>query len=182
MLLVVAIIGILVALLFPAMNSARKKAKRATAQAEVLGIERAWKSYLDEYLTAPTANVNWRRPPDAPIASPTTYLDYEKNGFVMTGKVARLLQGISENGDNPKRLRFAQFRLTDASGSPRNPWGGSYYVKIDYTLDDKITAGTSALTDPPARDMTDRRVIVWTYDTTVKSIMDTNRLISSWGR
>jgi general secretion pathway protein G len=53
MLVVIAIIGILMALLFPAFTTVMKKAKITKSKAEISQIELAWKQYLIDYKQFP---------------------------------------------------------------------------------------------------------------------------------
>jgi len=53
MLVVIAIIGILMALLFPVFTTVLKKAKRTKAKTEISQVEQAWKAFVMDYKQFP---------------------------------------------------------------------------------------------------------------------------------
>src|ERR1017187_1755147 len=77
LLTVIAIIGVLAALLFPAIKSALAKAETAKAQAGVTGLSTAFRSYYTEY-------GKW------PIADPAS-----NHTYIVDANLVALLQGVN---------------------------------------------------------------------------------------
>jgi type II secretory pathway pseudopilin PulG len=155
---VVAIIGLLMALLLPAVAKARFKASQVAAMTEVKQIETAWKKYYVEYSSWPT---------NVPEVGTTP----EVRAVTIKGQVAGMLQGTNLLG-NPKGLTFVEFSRLDDIGNPVNPFGIPYYVKLDTDYDNTIREGAHPITDPPVPAVL-RQVIVWTLDSR-------SNLIQSW--
>jgi prepilin-type N-terminal cleavage/methylation domain-containing protein len=155
MLVVVAIIGVLVALLLPAVKMVQRKARVASARAEAKNIEAAWRQYLAEYDRWPTSEA-----------------------IRVNAAVAALLADGAASSANPKRLRFMQpFRRVNASGSPVTPWAdrgkpdGStptnyfYYTAFDHDYDTFIrTAYPGCGVGSVLTNTLQQRVIVWTFN------------------
>ena len=169
-LVVIAIIGILVGLLLPALSAARRFAYRVKAKSEVKNLEGAWKQYYAEYHKWPS----WAK---------------EDEAVCIRGGVAELLQGAYDATDNKKEMRFFQFTKLASFfiTTPLNPWGNVaespipdnvlYYVKFDINYDNKIS-GTGDPNDPPETDMR-REVIVWT-ENPKQPVGSAKRIIGSW--
>jgi prepilin-type N-terminal cleavage/methylation domain-containing protein len=178
LLVVIAVIGILVALLFPAVNAALNKAKRVAASTEVKGIETAMKKYYQEY-------TGW------PNTTPFGIPDAEPRALPVKGRVVTMLKGINENANNVKRLPFIDFTHTNNVGDPINPWGSKdpskntykhyYYVKFDTDFDNMIRAGGGAAPDNLPRGSVPANVIVWTYNPKVPDSKPES-VIGSWSR
>jgi prepilin-type N-terminal cleavage/methylation domain-containing protein len=154
LLTVIAIIGILAALLFPAINAALNKARRIAAVAEIKGIETAMKKYYQEYTAWPD--------PGMEIALP------------ITGPIVAMLQGTNVLG-NTKRLPFMEFNHRDSLGNPINPWGSRdannnmdgrryYYMKFDADFNNSIDAGSGSFPNDQPRNPVQASIIVWTYN------------------
>lgn len=157
MIVVIAIIGLLAAMLLPAVSAARERARRVTAKTEVKQLEIAWKSYYSEYQRWPTNVLKG--------------INYEETAVPIIGDVVKLLSDPS--GDpigNPKGLTFFKFKKMNVNGDPTNPWAieetstdpvDYYYVKFDRNFDNKIMK--SKTSGPPTNDVK-REVIVWTIN------------------
>lgn len=162
MLVVMAVILLLAALLFPALNTARRSARTAAAKAEVKQIETAWRQYYTEYEMWPSF---------ASSAGP----------IALMGDVAEVLTSGEASTNNPRRLRFMQFKRLNASGSPVTPWGEQdtddastagdkyYYVMFDVNYDNLVKDDDCPLvpSEPWMRPLTNdvrRRVIAWTVN------------------
>lgn len=169
-LVVIAIIGILVGLLLPALTAARRFAYRVKAKSEVKNLEGAFKQYYAEYHKWPSFAT-------------------EDERVCIRGDVADLLQGKYDATDNKKEMRFFQFtKLADFFiTTPINPWGNVsvspvpddvlYYAKFDINYDNKIN-GTGDATAPPEDEMR-REVIVWT-ENPKQPVGSAKRIIGSW--
>jgi prepilin-type N-terminal cleavage/methylation domain-containing protein len=118
MLVVVAIIGVLMALLLPAINAGRGYAKRQRARAEVRQIETAWKAWLNDYRSFPVGNLG--------------------EDFDMEGDAIRILRGDMDP-PNTRGLRYMDFDQ-NATSFP-DPWGVPYRVVIDHDYDNQVVLG-----------------------------------------
>lgn len=162
LLMVIIVISLLAAMLFPVFGKVRNKARKTAAQAEVRNIETALKQYYAEYQ-------KW----------PTNILDNTATNIAYN--LADMLQGDNPNGSNPKQFQFMQFSRFDVNTNPISPWTkpGSaedsyafYYVKCS-RYGNKIL-GTDSTTNPPNSTVR-KKIIVWTYDPT-----DNNKVIGTW--
>ena len=112
MLTVIAIIGILAALLLPAIHAAREHARRTRAQAEVKQLETAWKSVLNDYRTF-------------------TGIDLPGDNE-MTPAMAEYL-----TGNNPRQRRYMEFTKSQLDNGFGDPWSPNeqnprmYQVKLE---------------------------------------------------
>ncbi|MGQ9661010.1 MAG: type II secretion system protein [Kiritimatiellia bacterium] len=152
LLTVIAIIGILAALLLPAVNAVKESGRRARARAEVYQLETAWKAYYDDYRTFPAA-----APGD--------------NGGRMTPQVVGLL-----NSDNSppaplrdRKIRYMEFSQEQVDYGFGSPWWKKedpqkdnhlYYVALDKDGDNQVLNPYSSFPGEPAK--LDRLVAVWT--------------------
>ena len=143
LLTVIAIIGVLAALLFPAIKSALLKGEAAKAQAGIAGLQTAFRSYYTEYGKWPIS--------DTAAAPPYhTYIIYAN--FVA------LLQGVNKTPaptplglaeppfsgpgapvgtakfeGNPRGIQFLGFKQTDFDGAGNyvDPWKSRYKCRFD---------------------------------------------------
>lgn len=172
-LVVIAIVALLAAFLFPAISKAKRNAKRGVCAAELKALETGFKQYYSQYNKWP----DLRFPPIR-----------ENTKVLIGGDVAKILMGQNVDGrkpggENPKEYRFVEFSRIDTSGNPVNPWGSKdaskndpnrhyYYAKFDMNLDNTINAGAPGIANPPAEAVR-RPVIVWTVD-------EKDELMGSW--
>jgi prepilin-type N-terminal cleavage/methylation domain-containing protein len=148
LLTVIAIIGVLVALLFPAIKSALLRAETTKAQTAISGLSTAFRSYYTEYGKWPVADT-------IPANSNLTYT-------VDTNFVA-LLQGADNTASltggssappppfspvstsilqrNPRRIRFLEFKQADLDPKVGllDPWKGAYYCRFDQSYANDVT-------------------------------------------
>jgi prepilin-type N-terminal cleavage/methylation domain-containing protein len=164
LLAVIAVVGLLAALLLPAVARARQKAREMAAKTEVTQLELAWKRYYEEYLS-------W----------PPSLTGDDKTAHPIDKALKVMLKGGIEcvgNTDNPRLLEFMEFKRENDNEWPVNPWGkgkkidqdeeGYYYVKFD-TASKGVIRGTGDRRDPPTNDVS-RSVIVWTWTNEGKPI------------
>jgi prepilin-type N-terminal cleavage/methylation domain-containing protein len=114
MLVVVAIIGILAALLFPAIAKAIEKAKRMKAQAAISSLATAYRSYYSEYGLWPTAST----------ANNTA-------------------ENVTTNlNANSRQIAFFEFPSKDLDGSGNflDPWNNIYQVTFDGSYSGQVVA------------------------------------------
>lgn len=165
LLIVIAIIGILMALLFPAVGSAIDAARRAQAKNDVTQIATAITAYETEYGRLPGSNTSDQR--------------------IQIGKdLVETLTAISTN-DNPRKITFIEINTwkkgksgTNSSGDFLDPWGGNYFVKLDYDYDNSLTGvGTNSTN-------VRKKVAAWNDPTTQKDNpsagQKTRRYVNSW--
>lgn len=130
LLIVIAIIGILMALLFPAVQNAIDAAKRAQAKNDVTQIATAVTAYITEYGKIPLSSA----------AGSDTTVKLDTNGDNVLGA----LIGVNSNL-NPRGLVFLEVNTAKKSKSGItngvfvDPWGGAYYVTLDGNYDNQIT-------------------------------------------
>ncbi len=131
LLIVIAIIGILMALLFPAVGSAIDAARKAQAKNDVTQIATAITAYETEYGRLPGSGT-------------------AESGVPVDKTLVETLTAVSTN-DNPRKITFIEVNAwkkgksgTNASGAFLDPWGGAYYVALDYNYDNSLsTVGTN---------------------------------------
>lgn len=160
LLIVIAIIGILMALLFPAISAAIDTARRTQAQNDVVQIANAVVAYETEYGKLPPAGS-----------------DNVDKGFV------EMLAGMTTT-NNPRRIVFLEVQAakrgksgTNSSGDFVDPWGGAYKIALDVDYDNTITAGKS-----PGESVR-KKVGVWNDTSTHTNATDAQknrRYVKSW--
>ena len=157
LLTVIAIIGVLAALLFPAIKSAMLKAETTKAQAAISsGLATAFKSYYTEYGKWPIAYVGAipgqaedfivdhnmiallsGKDPSDPLylpapPNPPAWSDTGHNGLTY-GSSGGTVQG------NPRHIVFLEFKQADIKTTPSidslgyysDPWGKPYHFRLD---------------------------------------------------
>jgi prepilin-type N-terminal cleavage/methylation domain-containing protein len=105
LLVVLAIIGLLMGMLFPALMGARERAKITRARSEIQTIQQAWLAYWNTY----GQTLGWP-------------------GAITEMNVAavRILAGI-DTGKNPQKIAFMEFDDRHLSEGFRDPWGKANY-------------------------------------------------------
>jgi type II secretory pathway pseudopilin PulG len=177
MLVVMGIIGILVAMLFPVVKKAIEAAERTEAQRMVAALDNAIRSYNTEYGRFPLQNAS------------TAQYEYKTNdtarGYV---KLISTLRGLDAT-ENPKGIPFLDVpekQLLDSgpmAGALIDPWDAPFRVWVDWDNDNIINTGASS----PYGEIRGRQVVVWSpgpdrIDGTT-STSDSNRIdnATSWG-
>ncbi len=165
LLIVIAIIGILMALLFPAVGSAIDAARRAQAKNDVTQIATAITAYETEYGRLPGTGTQDQQ--------------------IQIGKdLVETLTAISTN-DNPRKITFIEINTwkkgksgTNSSGDFLDPWGGNYFVKLDYDYDNTLASVGTNNTNVR------KKVAVWNNPSTQKDNPSAGqkgrRYVTSW--
>jgi len=104
MLVVIAIIGILMALLFPSFTMVIKKAKVTKAKTEISQIEQSWKQYLLDYRKFPSPDIT-----------------------EMNENAVKILAGE----DKAKNIRETIYLEANPEKPYTDPWGNTYQVSLD---------------------------------------------------
>lgn len=167
LLIVIAIIGILMALLFPAVGSAIDAARRAQAKNDVTQLATAVTAYETEYGRLPGSNSS-------------------DNKATVTKALVETLTAQSTN-DNPRKITFIEINSwkkgksgTNASGDFLDPWGGSYYVALDYDYNNTLGVSIGTNNSNNVR----KKVAVWNDPSTQKDNpstgQKTRRYVTSW--
>lgn len=139
LLTVIAIIGVLMALLFPAIGGAMDNAKKAQAKNDIMQTITAVKGFYTEYSRYP--NVTGSTP-----GQDTAVTDEAKNKALFN----ILRYKGTEKDDNPRGIVYFEgkvaknnkggFSDTDGSGGGTlyDPWGGFYQFVIDTDYDNMV--------------------------------------------
>lgn len=133
LLIVIAIIGILMSLLFPAVNSAIDAARKAQAKNDVTQIANAIVAYETEYGKLP-----------AVTGSGDSTVDAKSNGIIGT------LMGTQTN-ENARGITFLEVGTwkkgkggLNTSGNFVDPWGNTYQITLDGNYDNSITVSSGS--------------------------------------
>lgn len=162
MLIVMGIIGILVALLFPTIRTARLAAERNEAARAVAAIEAAITAYQNEYGRFPLQTAG------------SADREYTGSDYV---SLWRILRGLDAQW-NPKGLPFMD--LPDRAMTPDNrfldSWDEEFRIFADFNNDRQISAGVYGT-------IIGRSVVVWSKGPDRSDTTPTNRVddIRSWG-
>jgi prepilin-type N-terminal cleavage/methylation domain-containing protein len=167
LLVVIAIIGVLMGLLFPAVNGALDTARKSQAQNDVVQIANAITMYETEYGRLPASSAT---PPTA-----------DQTAGASTNGIIGILMGLNTNQwANPRRIVFLEVPdakgkksgINTNSGNYVDPWGGTYRIVLDYDYNNSVTAGeANAVTNSITLR---KKVAVWNTNT------NTRRRVSSW--
>lgn len=143
LLTVIAIIGVLAGLLFPAIKNSLLKAEAAKAQAGIAGLQTAFRSYYTEYGKWPAS--------ESDPTKPTIYVSskllgilkgQDVQGPVGGGTDANVLS-VTYNG-NPRHVTFLEFKAADLNVVSVNvtnfidPWKGVYRCRFDSDYDNQV--------------------------------------------
>ena len=161
LLVVMGIIGLLIALLFPAIGAARQAANRAKAESEVKGIETAILNYLRDYGRFP-------------LVTSAADRDYTGTDYQ---NLIRILRGSNVNvsGQSWNARREVYLEVSAASvvnDFLKDPWDRDYRVVVDGDFNNSITLGA-----PLNTTLVGRSVAVWS---TGPDGTNTNTFVRSW--
>jgi prepilin-type N-terminal cleavage/methylation domain-containing protein len=146
LLTVIAIIGVLVALLFPAIKSSMITAEKTKAATAISGLQTAFKAYYTEYgkwpVGDPAPNITYivdaafvalLQGVNVPVATFVTGPNAGFYGPPYNNTTSRL-QG------NPRGIRFLEFKQADLNGAGAfvDPWKTPYYCCFDVTYANTI--------------------------------------------
>ncbi|MBP7276159.1 MAG: prepilin-type N-terminal cleavage/methylation domain-containing protein [Kiritimatiellae bacterium] len=127
LLVVVAIIGILIGLLFPAVKAAIEGGRRTQALTACKSLETAVKAYYNDngkYPLQTAQNADWTYK----TAAPGTYV-----------ALIEVLRGIDRT-NNPRGIPYLDVPERNLeNGRLLDPWDGEYQIMADYTGDNKLT-------------------------------------------
>jgi prepilin-type N-terminal cleavage/methylation domain-containing protein len=143
LLIVIAIIGILMALLFPAVGGAMEAAKRAKAKNDLVQIAVAVKAYLTEYGKLPILSSV------ASAGEHTAWFQGDSTGDKKNSMIIRVLAGEDADGLNPRKIVFLETRPAKGTGTNAkdgvtsdfmfyDPWGTPYAIKLDSNYDNRL--------------------------------------------
>jgi prepilin-type N-terminal cleavage/methylation domain-containing protein len=147
LLVVVAVIGVLMSLLFPAVQTALDSAKKAQAKNDVVQIATAIVAFDTEYGRLPNSN-------SAPQQLSTNILG------ALTG---------SDTNLNPRRIIFLEvLNYKKGKGGISNgifvdPWARPYYAALDGDYDNQVGVSTNGQTSSSTNIM--KKVGVWNNNT-----------------
>jgi prepilin-type N-terminal cleavage/methylation domain-containing protein len=138
LLVVISIIAILAALAFPAVNGALNSARKAQAKNDVQQIVAAVKAFQAEY----------GRMPSLIVGQPSNVMDDSEGGGSDPAKHKEILDHLMgvDRTFNTKGIVFLEPKTTSGTKGGYNsstgifydPWGTSYFIKLDTNYDGKI--------------------------------------------
>ena len=145
LLIVIAIIGILMALLFPAVTGAIEAARKAKAKNDVVQLAIAVKAYETEYGKLPTTIVS----ADDGAEASDGWFQGPKSGSHYNSEIVRVLTGENYNGLNPRGIVFFEGRPAKGGQTPKDginstdkmfydPWGTPYAIKMDTSYNNSL--------------------------------------------
>jgi len=105
MLVVMAVIGILMGLLFPALMGARERAKLTRARSEIQTVQEAWLAY-------------W-----------ATYTNFPAKSIEMNPQNVAILAG-TDTAANPYGIAFMEFDQRHLDYGFFDPWGKNFYQVV----------------------------------------------------
>jgi len=161
LLVVIAIIVVLVGLLVPAINKARRMARYTEARNELTQIETALRSYYDEYRHWPMNLIGYE------AAVPAENKEANLTGIEVLQPVVDMLSGQNINGQNPKELVFLDLPegALNSPGDFVDPWDRTasgdtraYKFMCDYNDDGVVHV---EFTSNDWNTNLNRRVAVW---------------------
>lgn len=132
LLVVVAIIGILVGILTPALQSSMERAKRARVQSDTRSIENAIRAFYQEYSKLPLPDSDQGRA-DAAYSGTGNSGGY---GSPVTTSRA-ILNRLTTN--NPRRIIFLEVPGGATDGTFLDAWGTQYAVALDNDYNGVLT-------------------------------------------
>lgn len=171
LLIVLAIIGVLMSLLFPAVNGVMDSARRVQAKSDVVNLATAVTAFETEYGRLPT------------------------NVTQVNKSLVETLSGIATN-DNPRKMVFIEIPAakgkksgTNTNGDFVDPWGNIYQITMDLeggtnSYDNTINVTAGKLTASGSDTMTLRKkVAVFNFAASSDNKKDSNyfrRAVRSW--
>lgn len=145
LLIVIAIIGILMGLLFPAVNGVLNTAKRTTSKNDAVQIANAIRNYETEYGRMPVTS--------------------GESGVVVNADILNALTNAPGNTNNPRGIVFIEASpWKKGKGGVTNniwkdAWGSNFIVAIDTSYDNSVSASTNG--DPTGSVTLQKKVAVW---------------------
>ena len=144
LLAVVVIIGVLMAIVFPAIIRAITDSEKVSVRQEVSAIERSIAEFMTKYGSYPIDyKVFATTTADIVLGGNDTTLanTHVINNLTGTNVAANVI-GINGNPgmNNPERKRFMEFEETryDRRTNYKDIWGQAYYIVLDYNNDNNL--------------------------------------------
>ncbi len=132
MLVVIGIIAVLVSLMVPGANKARKAAMRMSASAEVSGIDIAIRQFYSDYSYYPDQ-------------SSSGDLDYTGDAVLVD-----ILRG-HDTTENPRGIVYLEIEDDDLGGGGEliDPWENEYVILADGNFDNEVNVPTYGVVSKP---------------------------------
>ncbi len=148
LLVVISVIAILMALLFPALNSVREQMRREQAHNDVLSIVNAVKNYQTEYGKLPRVTPASANAPDGDVLVGDADAKAAIDNSALMDTLRAIARGLNErHALNPRQIIFLEGKIARAARAPRagfadnaesekrgcfyDPWGKQYCVVMD---------------------------------------------------
>jgi len=151
LLIVIAIIGILMALLFPAVQGAIDAARRAQAKNDVTQIATAVNAYVTEYgRMPPNADGTTVAGPGAVVSTSTflgTLMGTATNGNTR-GLVFLEVNSVRAGSHKSGMLTNSDASVSGSIGDFVDPWGAPYIVTLDSGYSNSVTITYNGVSTP----------------------------------
>lgn len=131
MLVVMGVIVLLMAMLFPAIKGALQSSQRNQAQAEVNALAAAIRAYQAEYGKLPLINA-WQM-----IGANNEGEFYTGSTSGASQTIMKILEG-QDTTYNPRQKVFIDPQPGSANGEFKDPWGRQYELKFDSNYTGKL--------------------------------------------
>ena len=174
LLTVIAIIGILAAILVPAVNRVRESARRADARNIVGQIDTGFQQYLTEYDRWPDLTHDRVNQAEADFDPDDTFLFDGALHSVIT----LYDRDLAIEANNTRALVFWEGSEAEQD-ELLDRWGSKYRVKFDRTFQNRI----EGLPNPDEEDNSlrlRRNVAVWSLGQATSSDISWDRFVKSW--
>ncbi|HUI08252.1 MAG TPA: type II secretion system protein [Verrucomicrobiae bacterium] len=162
LLTVIAVIGLLAALLFPAIKNSIRHAEIRKAQLAITELQTAFKAYYTEYGKWPATSLTT----GGGIMCTTNWMVALLRGENKTGQDLAMA-GVQYNG-NPRQIVFMEFKnedlVIDAANNVTNlvdPWKGLYEFTFDITYSGVSQNPFEQSLLPPNQKVVHSDVLVW---------------------
>lgn len=124
LMVVIAIIGILISVLLPALRSSLDRAKKARVQADAKSIESAIRAYYNEYSKLPVPDADQGR-------ADREYAD--SNSKLVIGRLTT---------NNPRRIIFLEAPNGATDGTYLDAWGTQFAVAMDNNYNGQVVVSS----------------------------------------
>jgi prepilin-type N-terminal cleavage/methylation domain-containing protein len=135
LLVVMAVIGILMGILLPALSSVKQKGKEVKARADMNTIVQACKQYESDYGILPnpyTAGSEWQYQSGAASSvSTVSSTNYYAIFFTLLTGYNYKTQNVASDYKNARNIRYLEIPSAYTTNGYVDPWGYTYGIALD---------------------------------------------------